>query len=160
GASSTFQNGKILLTRLNQGSPANLAGLKVSDQVVAINAVKVNSANEYNLELFKYNPGDEVVFELVRNSEIMNIKVKLEQRPPANHWADMFSGGKSAILDGFEKVFSHDAVIKPKECGGPVLDRNGNLYGLNIARFSRTSCIALPTSILMEFIRKSLARMK
>jgi S1-C subfamily serine protease len=47
----------------------------------------------------------------------------------------------------------HDSKIKPSECGGPVFDQNGKFYGINIARFSRTSSIAVPAKLVLEFLK-------
>ncbi len=74
--------------------------------------------------------------------------------PVGTHSADKFEGGKSVRLDGFKKVFAHDANIKSDECGGPVFDAEGNFYGINIARFSRTTTLVLPAPVIFDIITK------
>ena len=46
--------------------------------------------------------------------------------------------------DGFDAVFQHDATIEPEQCGGPLVDLDGRLIGINIARAGRVESYALP----------------
>jgi serine protease Do len=55
-------------------------------------------------------------------------------------------------VDGFKKLFAHDANIKSDECGGPVFDAEGNFYGINIARFSRTTTLAIPADVIRRIL--------
>ena len=59
---------------------------------------------------------------------------------------------KSGRRDGFSKVFSHDADLKPANCGGPIFDLDGNFVGLNIARNSRVRSYAIPRAIINRFV--------
>ena len=70
----------------------------------------------------------------------------------SNHPADRFSGGKSIRRDGFARVFSHDAIILPDQCGGPVFDLNRHFLGINIARFSRTTTLVIPADMILKLI--------
>jgi S1-C subfamily serine protease len=40
---------------------------------------------------------------------------------------------KGVLESGFPKVFAHDGVITPEQCGGPVVDATGKVIALNIA---------------------------
>jgi len=35
---------------------------------------------------------------------------------------------------GFPHILQHDSVVKPRECGGPVVDLDGKVIGINICR--------------------------
>jgi serine protease Do len=74
------------------------------------------------------------------------------KRPDQGHAANRFAGGKSIRRDGFSAVFSHDPVLQPSECGGPVFDCQGRFYGINIARFSRTSTLVMPVKQIRALI--------
>lgn len=152
GAPANFRDGKIILNRIAQNSPASLAKLAQGDQLTGINKVSLKKAEDYGAEMIKYCPGDTITVQAIRAGESFEVTAILTQRPKGSHPADNFEGGKSIRLDGFEKVFSHDAAIKANECGGPVFDAKGNLYGINIARFSRTTTLALPNNIIKDFI--------
>lgn len=159
GAAIAPQDGPLALTFVLPGSPAAASGLEVGDIVVSINGVPVKKAEDYGRELSKYWPGDKIIFESQRNGNVYSKEIMLAARPQqaANHPAEMFKGGKSSRRDGFESVFSHDAVLRPEQCGGPVFDTHGHFYGINIARFSRTSSIVIPAVIIQQFIKEHLA---
>ncbi|MES2827486.1 MAG: trypsin-like peptidase domain-containing protein [Bacteroidota bacterium] len=156
GAGSVFRNGKVTVTRIIKGSPAEIIGVNIGDQIDSINKIPMTSADKYNSEMNKYMPGEMLTLTMVRDGKQLNSRVTLGISPLAHHAANKFKGGKSVRLDGFRQVFSHDAVIQPQECGGPVFDSMGRFSGINIARFSRTSVIAVPTKTVAEFINRTL----
>lgn len=158
GAFSRFQDGKATITRVVPNSPASVSGMQSSDVVSLINGVPITSAEVYNSEMAKYAAGSEVVFEGYRDTVPYSVKVVLGQWPAGNHPADRFAGGKSIRLDDFKEVYCHDIRIEASECGGPVFDRNGRFYGINIARFSRTSVIAVPPKSVKQFLDKNLSK--
>jgi len=152
GAPARFTNEIIELRNPIAGSPAQVAGLRAGDRVTQINDVLIAKAADYGIELVKYNPGDTVTVQGKRTGSAFSYKIVLGRRPVGTHLADQFRGGKSIRLDGFKKVFSHDTILKPDECGSPVFDIQGNFYGINIARFSRTTTLVLPANVVRRFI--------
>lgn len=156
GASANSRNGKIILGRISPNSPASQAGLQQGDRIVTINGVPIVQPEQYGGELSKYDPGENIVMQLERNDSLLQIKLSLTQRPVQDHAANRFKGGKSIRLDGFKEVFSHDAALQPQECGGPVFDFQGRFYGINIARFSRTSTLVMPVKQIRAFIETQL----
>lgn len=157
GASATFINKQIILTRIAPGSPAAKGGLMLQDQVTGINGTPISLPPEYGKEIMKYEPGDTISIQGLRAGVSYSLSVKLTLMPATgNHPADHFSGGKSARRDGFKEVFTHDAILKPEECGGPVFDLNGKFYGINIARFSRTSSLVISPKTIYDFVFKNL----
>lgn len=153
GAGANFQNEQIILTRMAPHSPAEDGKLELGDQITGINGVPISRPEQYGEELMKYSPGDTISVEGVRKGNKYSLMVGMKPRPKMiGHPAESFEGGKSVILDGFKQVFAHDAVIRPEECGGPVFDADGRFYGINIARFSRTSTLVMPKTELYKFI--------
>jgi serine protease Do len=53
---------------------------------------------------------------------------------------------------GFQEVISHDSVVEPEHCGGPLIDLRGNLVGINIARSMRVATFAIPVQDVRNFI--------
>lgn len=155
GVGAHFINNNITLVRFHPQSPAN-GILQAGDVITAIQHVPVTQPEHYGRELSRYNPGDTVILEGRRDTVLFEKKVVLTTRPASDHPAELFAGGKSIRLDGFEKVFAHDAVLRPEQCGGPVFDRQGRFLGINIARFSRTACLAIPAPVIKTFITSAL----
>jgi len=57
--------------------------------------------------------------------------------------------GVSGRRDGFPLVLQHDTVLKPNDCGGPLVNLDGRVVGVNIARGGRVETYAIPTSALL-----------
>ena len=53
---------------------------------------------------------------------------------------------------GFPVILQHDTVIKPTDCGGPLVDLDGKAVGINIARAGRTESYAIPTEAVLGLI--------
>lgn len=157
GSAAVLKEGKVVLGIVQPYSAASAAKLKVGDQVLSINGVTIDSPEHYITEMRKNNPGDVVA--LVRSSAGITdtLKMKLGKFPAviSHHPAETFTGGKSNFRDGYDHVFVHDAKVTPAECGGPVFDIRGRFVGMNMARYSRTSCIVVTVAELRNFIAKS-----
>ena len=54
----------------------------------------------------------------------------------------------------FPLAFAHDTVLTPEQCGGPVVDMNGQVVGINIARAGRTCSYALPVEVVARLVEK------
>ena len=71
--SSSGAQGLAVLT----GSPAEKAGIKISDVIIAVNGKEVNLDNPFSNALSQYKKGDEIELLVIRNGNEMKIKVKL-----------------------------------------------------------------------------------
>ncbi|QKJ32600.1 trypsin-like peptidase domain-containing protein [Mucilaginibacter mali] len=157
GASSVFQDNKIVLSRIQRGSPA-MDSLKTGDVIQSVNGEELKLPPDYQRVLEKYLPGDVISVGIIRDGQSMVRKVTLKARPMADpgHVAGRPIGGTSIRKDGFPKVFATDARLHPEECGGPVFDTKGVFYGIGEARFSRTTALVVPVQQLRVFLKNSL----
>ncbi|WP_316798359.1 trypsin-like peptidase domain-containing protein [Pedobacter frigidisoli] len=155
GAMVMYNSEPAQFSLIKPDSPAGEAGLKIGDELLSINGKTITKADEFAPALMSFWPGDEVVLKWKNDSGSYIKPILLASRLSAQskHPAEQFAGGKSVRRDGFEKVFIHDIAIKPEECGGPLFDRKGHLLGITIARYSRTSCLAIPTAVLLNFLK-------
>jgi S1-C subfamily serine protease len=46
----------------------------------------------------------------------------------------------------------HDTVLKPNQCGGPIVGLQGKTLGLNIARAGRVASYAVPSDVVMGLL--------
>jgi len=152
----------VEITVVQPGSPAANAGVQLGDQVRSINSIAIDRPEDYGNQLIKYWIGDTIKFDVLRQGKLISRQIILSSRPerPATHPADLFEGGKSNRRDGFNTVFVQSTNIRPEQCGGPVVDTNENFYGINIARFSRTSTIVAPASVILSFLNTAISFIK
>ena len=64
-------------------------------------------------------------------------------------------GGRlSKRRTGFPLALQHDTVLQPNQCGGPLVDLDGQVVGINIARASRVASYALPAAVVKPVLEK------
>ena len=74
-------NGGVKIKQLMPAGPAQQAGLKVDDIVIAPGADKIVDIESLQKSVQKSNPGDVVTFKVVRGKETLNIKTILGVAP-------------------------------------------------------------------------------
>ncbi|HSQ34833.1 MAG TPA: Do family serine endopeptidase [Candidatus Binatia bacterium] len=71
----------VLIMKVEENSPAQKAGLKRYDLIVAINGKAVKAAADLQMEIANSNPGDEITVTIYRNRDKQNIKIKVIEAP-------------------------------------------------------------------------------
>ena len=148
-------NGLPTVLQLDSLGPAERLGLQKDDQIITVDDKDVASAEKINRELAHYFPGDTIKVSWIREQDTLSGSLVLATRMmrEGNHPANHFKGGKSVRRDGFDRVFVHDSRIHAYECGSPVLNQEGKVVGLNIARYSHTASLAIPADVLLVFLK-------
>jgi serine protease Do len=105
-----------------------------------------------------------VKLEISRGDAKLVLDVALGRRPSQQQEDDAefaawnrSSGGVSTRKSNLPDVITHDGCISPKHCGGPVLDLQGRVVGMNIARADRTATYALPSEVVQRATEKMLS---
>lgn len=150
---------KVIIKNLVPFAPAELAKLEKDDEVISLNGIKITEPTQFSTLLRDKKPNDEITVVIARNGVETSKAIKLAKRPASEgrvHVADRFTDGRSVRRNGFTDVFVHDGKIKPSECGGPLFDLNEQFIGINIARYSRTSSIAIPALQLKKFVESNM----
>jgi serine protease Do len=141
-----------------EGLGAEQAGLESGDVVLAVNETTTRSREELVSALRAYREGETVRLRIRRAEEIMEVAVEMMvPRPDPGTGAldrtermNRMGSGISARADGFEEVLTHDTVLQPWQCGGPLINLDGEVIGLNIARAGRVATYALPALIVRD----------
>jgi serine protease Do len=147
--------------RVLSDSAASTAGLQADDVVLSLNEHAVRRGEELIEALRRFKPDDEVKLEVLRGEEKLQLEAKLGRRPNQQQEDDAefaawnrSSGGVSPRKANLPDVLTHDGIVAPRYCGGPLLDLQGRVIGLNIARADRTSTYALPADVVQKMVEK------
>ena len=141
-------------------TPAEKAGLQTGDHILALNGKEVESIADLQALLSKNKPGDEVKLKIHRDDKEQELKAKLGT-PPGGKGGRLRGevqnnmGSKlSDRISGFPVILQHDSVIRPNECGGPLVNLDGQVLGINIARAGRTESYAIPSEAIRPLLDK------
>jgi serine protease Do len=144
------------------GSGAYLAGLRHGDIISSMNDSPVQSRDELLALLRSGKGGQFLNFAVHRNDELLELRVRLMDLSYEllDETELEVNGPISARATGFNRVFMHDTVLQPNQCGGPVVNLDGKAVGINIARAGRVSTYALPADAVRPAVQGLLEHAK
>src|SRR5205814_7461359 len=106
-------------------------------------------------------PGDKITLVIERDGRLQTIDATLSNMNDLVHderseFQNSLGGSLSERRTGFPLAIQHDSVLRPTECGGPIVDLDGKVVGLNIARAGRVESYALTSGVVRETVDKLL----
>lgn len=81
GCEGGVTDGKWLVKRVPRGTPANLAGLNVDDELIAIDGYRLSGADALNDRLSYYKAGVSVEILIARRGKLISLKATLGSKP-------------------------------------------------------------------------------
>jgi serine protease Do len=149
-----------LVENVVEGSGADRAGVRTGDVIQRINGDALSTRQEVLNRLSGLSAGQRVDVVVQRDgskettltAQMMDLSHSLLDPTEME-----VNGEISARATGFQKVFQHDSVLAPFQCGGPIIDVYGNAVGINIARAGRVSSYAIPAKMASPAIAEMLA---
>ncbi len=140
------------------GMGADKAGLRRGDIITHVGGKAMETRDDVVASLKGLSAGDLIEVKVRRGDEALSFTIDLAPLPEsrfdrAAHMNRM-GGELSARADGFERVIQHDTVLAPHEVGGPVVDLDGRVLGLNIARAGRVASYALPIDLCLAAAKR------
>ena len=151
----------VIITNVNNETPAQRAGLKVNDAILAVNGEEVADISSLQKRVLSFAPGDEITLKILRNEKEIVLDLVLgdaEDLNPmferSNQQNTMGGNELSKRRQDFPLAIQHDGFLRPADCGGPVVDIDGLVVGINIARQGRVSSLMLPTSVILPVLNE------
>ena len=148
---------QAIIEDMFDGSAAKAAGLQIGDLIVKAGAVVIDTRLDLIREIASHQPGETVILEIRRGSETLTIPATLTH--PFGQFLSRIAqqnrlGGEvSRRASGFPAAIQHDSVLSPGQCGGPVVNVDSQIVGINIARSGRTESLLIPTSVVKEVLQ-------
>jgi len=138
-------------------SGAAQAGLQPSDVITQLDGNKIATRQSLVQAIRGRRPGDRVRLSLLRGGQAMTAEVELlDMAEIANGetFQEDIGGRLSKRRTGFPLALQHDTVLQPNQCGGPIVDLEGQVVGINIARASRVASYALPAAAVKPVLER------
>jgi len=156
-----YNRGGALIERVTQGSAGEEIGLKKGDVIIAVDNRKIDGLQELKTLLSRAGPEQQVLLNVRRPTGELQLTAKLKPRPSVPRVSSgrermmnaMDERGLSQRRDSFPLVSQTDMTITPSECGLPVVDQNGALMGVLIARAGRVKTYFLSTERIATLLQ-------
>lgn len=166
------ESGKgVLIGEVVKDCPADSAGLKKGDLILAVNGTEVDFPAQLRKLVSDMRPGDPVKVRYTRDGSEGDLEFTLTSRDeliriqqersgfagsgdPRNsldltaRMGSTLSGNSS----GYPNAVQSDLTIDSRDCGGPVVDVDGNVVAINIARAERVSTYMIPGKVVQDLL--------
>ena len=143
----------VKVTDVSKPSAADKAGLKADDVILSVNGKETPNMEVLKKTIGSFSPGDTLKLVVKRGDKKEEFKATLDKVPENRGDMQNNLGSKlSDRRDGFPVALQHDSVIKPTDCGGPLVDLDGHVIGINIARGGRTDSYAIPSEEITKLL--------
>jgi serine protease Do len=134
------------------GSGAANAGLLRGDIITHINDQAIDSSSALVAATSSMMPGEEARLTIRRNNATEQYRAVLSSltNTLAGQHAKLQESLGGPLSDRrvlFPSVLEHDTILQPNQCGGPLVDLNGQVVGINIARANRVATYAIPARV-------------
>ena len=150
----------VRVSEIQEGDASFNAGLVDGDVITEMGGTSIVDVGDLVNAVRRQRPGDKVEIKFLRGGQPMSTRATLSGRNLSGEQAARFKMMNrmgtivSRRADNFPFVFQHDAPLFPEHCGGPVVDLDGNVIGVNIARQGRASSLAIPASRMKEIVKE------
>ena len=143
-------------------SPAEKAGLKPDDIVISVNDAPTLDRETLQATIGRQKAGDTVSIRFRRGDKEEEVKATLEKRPASlgfdrGDMQNSMGTDRSERRTGFPMAIQHDTDLKAAQCGGPLVDIEGRVIGVNIARGGRTDTYAIPAESIIPLLADLMA---
>jgi serine protease Do len=152
----------VTVKAVSPKSPAAKAGIKMGDKLLSVDQKEVRSEQQLQDIVQSHLEGDVLRLEIERGDALITIAVKLQDgtqlapMPGAREQAlDSVTAALSKRRWGFETGIQHDCAISSRDVGGPLVDLQGRIVGINIARAGRIQSYAIPSHRVLQFLESS-----
>lgn len=159
---SAKDKGGVPLRQVVKDSAAAKAGLRDGDIITSVDNKKVSGAMEMRNLLQRLEPGSEILVRYRRNGKEQDTKVTLGSRNEVQNASRVPRGRlermqrmgtvPSRVRSNFANVIQTDMPIEANDAGAPVVDLDGKVVGIAIARGSRIKTFIIPTAEVKKIL--------
>lgn len=147
--------GGVEVQEVYEDTAAAKAGILQGDVIRSVNEKSVLLREQVIEEVGAHHPGERIRLALKRGDASLDLEVVLGFRSTYFRHLDRnqrLSGETSTRSSGFHDIVQHDIPVDVNAMGGPLVDLEGRLVGVNIARSDRVSTYALTVALVQQIL--------
>lgn len=136
------------------------AGIQAGDVILKIGDRSISGLQELKNAMSGKRPGDTIVLLVESAGKERSVDVRLSNRPVLGQFSgdrlnqmERMGGEPNRVRDGFSRVVQSDMQIEANRVGGPVVDLDGHIVGITMARADRTRTYIMASSAVMEMLK-------
>lgn len=136
------------------------AGIQAGDVILEIDGRKLSGLQELKNEMSGKQPGDTVMLLLDSAGKERSVEVRCSNRPVLGQFSggrlnqmERMGGETNIVRDGFSRIIQSDMQIRANQVGGPVVDLDGYIVGITMARADRTRTYIMGSSAVMDLLK-------
>jgi serine protease Do len=156
-----FTGQGVKIKDVDEKSGAHAAGLKPGNVILKVGERPISGLLELKNALIGVTPGAKVSLLVDADGGENKIEVTLGNRPQLPQYAngrleqmERMGGPVSQVRDSFTQVIQTDMRPKPNQVGGPVVDLQGRVLGITMARADRTRSFVMPAAAVVDLLKK------
>lgn len=157
-----YKGAGVRIAEVEPDGGAGQAGLQGGDVILSVAGRKVESLFELKNALSGLGPGETVEIGYRRKGAESRAEAVLQRKKrelpqfPNSRLRVMERMGTtlSLVRTGFPAVVQTDMQLERDRCGGPVVDLEGRVAGIAIARADRTRSFVIPASHLLRLLER------
>lgn len=156
-------DGNVVVRSVTPDSAAAAAGLQPDDVITEIDGKEVQSAMQLIKSISGREPDATIEISYLRDGRRSTTSARLRSRaelarmgfnldPSAYDLTSRMGADLNRQRGGYPSAIQHDLPLKSNQMGGPLVDLDGNIVGINIARAGRINSFALPASAILGIL--------
>lgn len=149
---------KIETVQPEHGAAA--AGIQSGDVILDIDGREISGLQELRNALTNKQPGDIVKLKVETAGKERTVEVLLSNRPVFGEFSldrltqmERMGGEVNMVRGEFSKVVQSDMKIQNNQVGGPVVDLEGKIVGITLARADRTRTYLMSGAAVNEILK-------
>jgi S1-C subfamily serine protease len=151
----------VRVANVAEDSGAAVAGLKRNDVILKVAEREISGLLELKNALIGLLPGQSVPLTVETAGKPRVVEVLLGNRPKMEQMfgarlqqMERMGGDLSQVRTSFTRAIQTDMRPTPSQIGGPVVDLQGRVVGLTLARADRTRSFVMPAAAVIGLLEK------
>jgi serine protease Do len=136
------------------------AGLQAGDVILKVDDRTISGLLELKNSLSDKHPGEKVTLSVATAGRERSLEVTLSNRPVFGQFSgermnqmEVMGGQPNRVRGGFSRVVQSDMQIESNQVGGPVVDLEGRVVGVTMARADRTRTYLMGSEAVMDLLK-------